>query len=100
MCNNEFARDMERMFNLYKASGANKQFEGDDREEDRLLHLLRILYKHKYPRAYVRVITGAIENHDITPLMYVCYNSLQDETPHIISANDRIIVKNKQGAQA
>ena len=95
MCNNEFVRDMNNMFNLYKASGANKQFEGDDREEDRLLHLLRILYKHKYPRAYVRVIVGAIENHDTTPLIYVCYRNLSDETPHIISANDRITIKNK-----
>lgn len=96
MCNNElFAHDMEQMFNLYKTSGANKQFEGDDREEDRLLHLLRILYKHKYPRAYVRVIVGAIENHDTTPLIYVCYRNLSDETPHLISANDRISIKNK-----
>ena len=31
----KFAHDMERMFDLYKASGANKQFEGEDREEDR-----------------------------------------------------------------
>lgn len=94
MYHNEFASDMERVFNIYKASGARRQFEDVDKEESRLLHLIRILYKHKYPKAFARVITGVIENYNTTPLIYVCYRNAQDNSPYILSANDRISVKN------